>query len=76
MDAYIREELNMFGQELITRKCVLTLEGGYRIVATLTTPKPTQPIFQEELEHRFVDEINKKQPHLVNKVVKCHLLRN
>ena len=66
----------MFGQELITRKCVLTLEGGYKIVAELTMPKPTKPIFQEEMERRLVDELNQSQPHAVNKVVKCHLLRN
>lgn len=66
----------MFGQELIERKCVLTLESGYKQVAILTIPKPTKPIFQEELEQRLVDEFNKSQPHLVNKVVKCHLLRN
>lgn len=66
----------MFGQELITRKCVFTLEGGYRMVATLTIPKPKGAIFPEKLERDFVREYNKAQPFMVNKVVKCHIMRN
>ena len=58
-------------------KMVLTFSEGSRIVAdTLTIPKRKRWETQSELEQRIVDEINKKQPHLVNKVVKCHLLRN
>ena len=30
----------MFGEERITRKCVITLTGGYKVVGTLSMPKP------------------------------------
>lgn len=30
----------MFGEEIITRKCVITLMGGYKVVGTLSMPKP------------------------------------
>lgn len=62
--------------EEISRKCILTLEGGHKVIATLTMPKPKKPIFLEEMERRFVEEFNKSQPHAVNKVVGIHILRN
>ncbi len=61
---------------VITRKCVMTLEGGYKVVATLTMPRPTKPIFPEEMERRVVEEYNKTQPHAVHKAVRVHILRN
>ena len=30
----------MFGEERITRKCVITLMGVYKVVGTLSMPKP------------------------------------
>lgn len=66
----------MFGQETITRKCVLTLEGGIKIQATLAIPKTNKPIFPEEMKRKFVEEFNKSQPYALNKVVKCHIMRN
>ena len=30
----------MFGEETITRRCVITLMGGYKVVGTLSMPKP------------------------------------
>ena len=65
----------MFG-EMITRRCLLTLDGGAKIQAVLTMPKPTKPIFPEQMERQFIENFNNLQPHLVNKVVKCHIMRN
>lgn len=60
----------------ITRRCLLTLDGGAKIQAVLTMPKPTKPIFPLEMERQFIKSFNESQPHLVNKVVKCHIMRN
>lgn len=62
--------------EKITRRCLLTLDGGAKIQATITIPKPTKPIFPEQMERQFIENFNNSQPHLVNKVVKCHIMRN
>lgn len=65
----------MFG-EMITRRCLLTLDGGAKKQAVLTIPKPTKPIFPEEMERHIMDEFNKSQPNAVHKVIKCHIMRN
>ena len=65
----------MFGQ-MITRRCLLTFDGGAKIQATLTILKPTKPIFPEEMERHIMDEFNKSQPNAVHKVIKCHIMRN
>lgn len=62
--------------EKITRRCLLTLDGGGKIQAVLTIPKPTKPIFHEEMERHIMDEFNKSQPNAVHKVIKCHIMRN
>lgn len=62
--------------EKITRRCLLTLDGGEKIQAVLTIPKPTKPIFPEEMERHIMDEFNKSQPNAVHKVIKCHIMRN
>lgn len=40
----------MFGEERITRKCVITLRGGYKVVGTLSMPKPKKAMFPEEIQ--------------------------
>lgn len=60
----------------ISRKCVITLEGGYKVTATLYIPKPTNPIFYEEMERRFLESFNKSQPNAAHKAVSVHILRN
>lgn len=65
----------MFG-EMITRRCLLTLDGGAKIQATLTMLKPTKPIYPKEMERQFVKSFNESQPNAVNKVIKCHIMRN
>lgn len=62
--------------EKITRRCLLTLDGGARIQAVLTMPKPTKPIFPEKMERQFINSFNESQPNAVHKVIKCHIMRN
>ena len=62
--------------EKITRRCLLTLDGGAKIQAVLTIPKPTKPIFPKEMERQFIKCFNESQPNAVHKVVKCHIMRN
>lgn len=62
--------------EKITRRCLLTLDVGAKIQAVLTIPKPTKPIFHEEMERHIMDEFNKSQTNAVHKVVRCHIMRN
>jgi hypothetical protein len=65
----------MFG-EMITCRCLLTLDGGAKIQAILTMPKPTKPIFPKEMERQFIKSFNESQPDMVHKVIKCHIMRN
>lgn len=65
----------MFGQ-MITRRCLLTLDVGAKIQAVLTMPKPTKPIFPKEMERQFIKSFNESQPNMVHKVIKCHIMRN
>lgn len=65
----------MFGIEQESRRAVLTLEGG-KVIATLYFPETNKPMLPEEMERKFVEGFNKSQPLAVNKVVKCHLMRN
>ena len=62
--------------EQISRRCLLTLDGGAKIQAVLTIPKPTKPIFLNEMERQFIKSFNESQPNAVHKVVKCHIMRN
>ena len=38
----------MFGEERITRKCVITFMGGDKVVGTLSMPKPKKLCFQKK----------------------------
>ena len=49
---------------------------GAKIQAVLTMPKPTKPIFPEEMERQFINSFNQSQPNAVHKVIKCHIMRN
>lgn len=66
----------MFGEETITRKCVITLMEGYKVVGTLSMPKPKKAMFPDEMERKFVESFNDSQPNAVNKAVSVHILRN
>ena len=66
----------MFQTEQITRRCLMTLSDGSKTQATITIPKPTKPIFTEQMERKFIEKFNNQQPHMANKVVKLHIMRN
>lgn len=65
----------MFGK-MITRRCLLTFDGGAKIQVILTMPKPTKPIFPKEMERQFVKQLNESQPNAAHKVIKCYIMRN
>ena len=52
------------------------LGWGAKIQAVLTMPKQTKPIFPLEMERQFIKSFNESQPNMVNKVVKCRIMRN
>lgn len=59
----------------ITRRALLTLSNGSRIMSQIQIP-PHKAIFLGQLERTLVKEFNRSQPHLQNKVVKIHIMRN
>ena len=66
----------MFGIEQISRRCLMTLSDGSKIQATIYIPKPTKPIFPEQMKRQFIEGFNNSQLLAVNKVAKCHIMRN
>mgnify|MGYP004617973915 FL=1 len=62
--------------EKISRRCLLTFDGGAKIQAILTMPKPTKLIFPKKMEREFIKNFNESQPTAVHKVIKCHIMRN
>ena len=66
----------MFGIEQMSRRCLIELSDGSKILAILTIQKTTKPIFHYKMERDFIESFNKSQPNMVNKVVKCHVMRN
>lgn len=52
----------------------MTLSDGSKFQATI--PKPTKPIFPEQMEREFIKNINNSQHLAENKVVKLHIMRN
>lgn len=66
----------MFGTEQISRRCLMTFSDGSKLQVTINIPKPTKPIFPEQMERQLIESFNNSQPLAVNKVVKCHIMRN
>lgn len=62
--------------EKITRRCLITFDDRSKIQAVLSMPKPTKPIFPQEMERQFIKSFNESQPNAVHKVIKCHIMRN
>ena len=58
----------------VTRRALLTLSNGSRIMSQLRIPH--KAIFLDQMERTLVKEFNRDQPHLQNKVVKIHIMRN
>lgn len=48
----------MFETEQITRRCLITLSDGSKTLATITIPKPTKPIFPEQMKRMFIEKFN------------------
>lgn len=40
----------------------MTLSDGSKTQATITIPKPTKPIFPEQMEREFIKNFNNSQP--------------
>lgn len=59
----------------VIRHALLTLSDGSRIMSQLQIP-PHKVFFLDQLERTLVKEFNRNQPHLQNKVVKIHIMRN
>lgn len=38
------------------------MSDGSKIQATITIPKPTKPIFPEQMERKFIENFNNSQP--------------
>ena len=66
----------MFGIEQISRMCLMTFSDGSKLLATIYIPKPTKPIFPEQMERNIIENFNKSRPLAANKVIKCHIMRN
>ena len=58
----------------VTRRALLTLSDGSRIMSQLRIPHKV--VFLDQMERTLVKEFNRNQPHLQNKVVKIHIMRN
>ena len=56
----------MFGIEQISRRCLMTLSDGSKIQATIYIPKPTKPIFPEQMERNIIEIlINRNQMRFI-----------
>lgn len=60
----------------ITRRALLTLINGSRVMSQLRIPSPHKAIFLDNMERTLIEKFNRNQPHLQNKVVKIHIMRN
>lgn len=60
----------------VTRRCVFTLDNGFKFLATFHFQKTGEPMRLEQMEEEAVKRFNEQQPKMVHKVVKCHLMRN
>ena len=68
--------MNIMEPLFITRRVLLTLSNGSKIMVQLSIPHPRKALFIEQLEATFVREFNRSQPYLQNKATKAHIMRN
>lgn len=66
----------MFGEETITRRCVITLMGGVQSSRHVVNAETEKAMFPDEMERNFIKSFNESQPNAVNKAVSVHILRN
>lgn len=45
------------------------MSDGSKILAILTIPKPTKPIFPEKMEREVIESFNKSQPNMVTRLL-------
>lgn len=57
------------------RTAILTFDNGQRVRAEILIPKSDRPIFHNDLERRFIEDLHKSQPNAAHKLVKVHILR-
>lgn len=60
----------------ITRRVLLTLSNGSKVMVRLSIPRPRKAFFIEQMEAAFVREFNRNHPYLQNKATKVHIMRN
>lgn len=57
-------------------KIIMYFSSGDKFIGDLLPPTRKDRETQTELEERLTKEFNSSQPHCVNKVTKCKILRN
>lgn len=57
----------------MNRGAIITLSDGSRVRMNLELKQPIKYI--DQFEREFVENFNRAQPHLANKVVDCHIMR-
>lgn len=60
----------------VKRNGIMILSNGSRIKATFKKIFQKRWYTQADYEAELVEQFNKSQPRMVNKVVKIHLMRN
>ena len=60
----------------VTRRCVITFQDGQKTAAEVRIPCQRRAVRLEDLERDIVEQFNRSQPFLKNKVTKIHLMRN
>ncbi len=60
----------------VTRKCVITFQDGRKTAAEVRIPCQRKAVRLEDLERDIVEQFNRSQPLLKNKVINIHLMRN
>lgn len=68
--------MNIMEPLFITRRVLLTLSNGSKVMVQLSIPHPRKALFIEQMEAAFVREFNRSQPYLLNKATKAHIMRN
>ena len=54
----------------------MTFSDGSKLLATIYIPKPTKPIFPEQMERNIIENFNNSQPNAAPMVIKCHIMIN
>ena len=63
-------------EKKVKRTAIVTFQDGSKMKMVLYLKEKCLSIFPDKNKRIFVQAFNKSQPHLVNKAVSCHILRN